>query len=155
MRLLLTAAILALFASPAVAQNAPPAGRLSCNLAGASGPIVNADRPLECRYMPRRGPTQRYVGTIRALGLDIAALRGTAMRWRVFGPYARAPRAALAGSYTALARGNAPAAGQPLVGGPGNGVRLQPSAVQGARSVNVALGVTRLDLVPIRQQRRR
>lgn len=143
------AAAMVLLAVPAHAQDIVPSGQLSCRVEGGLGAVVTAQRNLDCQYSPRRGPVQRYVGTVRGFGLDIGPLRRTTMRWRVYGPYARAPRGALTGSYVGAAASVAlggGVAGQVLVGGPDNGVRLQPFSLQGPRGFNVAVGVTRFDL---------
>ena len=62
------------------------------------------------------------------------------MSWRVYGPYARAPLGALEGQYGVPAGG--PQAGNPLIGGPDNEVRLLALPLQGSRGVNAAVGVT-------------
>lgn len=155
-----TASVAAIVAisGPAAAQAGPPAGRLHCSVGSALGLIVTSQRPMECRFTPRRGPVQRYVGIVRNFGLDAGNFKRVSMHWQVYGPYARAPLGALNGQYvgaTAGASAGVGATGNLLIGGTDNTVRLQPLSLQRARGVNVALGVTRLDLTLERRRGRR
>lgn len=137
------------FQVPAAAQSGPPAGRLTCNVGAGLGLIVTSQRPMDCRFTPRRGPVQRYVGIVRNFGLDLGTIRSSTMSWRVYGPYARAPVGALSGSYggaTAGASAGVGASANLLIGGNNNEVTLQPLSLQGSRGVNVALGVTGFEL---------
>lgn len=133
----------------AFAQSDAPAGRLNCAVGSAIGLVVTSQRSMDCRFVPRRGPTQRYVGTVRSFGLDLGSIRGSAMSWRVYGPYARAPMGALNGRYAGASAGasiGSGAAATVLVGGVDNQVRLQPLSLQSSRGINVALGVTGFEL---------
>lgn len=144
--------------TPASAQSGPPSGRLSCNVGAGLGRVVTSQRPMECRFTPRRGPVQRYTGVVRNFGIDLGTIRSTTMSWQVYGPYARAPLGALSGRYvgaTAGASAGVGASGNLLVGGAGNEVTLQPLSLQGSRGVNVALGVTGFELTLIPPRRRR
>lgn len=134
------AAALSASATGANAQGAP-AGRLSCHVGGAPGPVVTTQKPMECRFTPRRGPVQRYTGVVRSFSLDVNAIKRSTMAWRVFGPYARAPLGAVAGSFASTG-----GAGSQLIGGPEKDVTLQPLPLQGNRGFNVAAGVTALEL---------
>ena len=137
------------FQPAAMAQSGPPAGRLSCSVGPAMGLVVTSQRPMECRFTPRRGPAQRYLGVIRNFGLDIGTIRRNTMSWRVYGPYARSPLGVLAGRYagvTAGASAGVGGSGNLLVGGNDNSVTLQPLSVQNSRGINVAIGVTGFEL---------
>ena len=134
----------------AFAQGGPPSGRLSCNISQGLAPVASGQRPVNCRYSPRRGPDQRYSATIRSFGIDLGSIKATTMSWRVYGPYARAPLGALEGAYR-TGRG---VSGNGLVGGPDGGVVLLPLGLQGARGVNAAVGVTAFEL-KTRESRRR
>lgn len=152
-----TAGLLGL-GSPANAQSGAPSGRLSCNVGAGIGRVVTSQRPMECRFTPRRGPVQRYTGIVRNFGIDLGTIRSTTMSWRVYGPYARAPLGALSGRYVGATAGvsaGVGASGNLLVGGEGNEVTLQPLSLQGSRGVNVALGVTGFELTAIPPRRRR
>jgi hypothetical protein len=134
----------------ALAQSGPPSGRLSCSLGQAAAPVLSGQRPAICRYAPRRGPIQRYSGTIRNFAIDLGTIRPTTMSWRVYGPYARAPMGALEGKYS-TGKG---VASTGLAGGPDGEVVLLPLGLQGARGVNAAVGVTGFEL-KTRERRRR
>jgi len=113
---------------------------------------------MNCVFTPRRGPVQRYVGVVRNFGIDLGTIRGTTMSWRVYGPYARAPLGALSGVYAGATVGASVGVGGSanlLLGGNNNEVTLQPLSLQGSRGVNVALGVTGLELSLVRPGRRR
>jgi hypothetical protein len=143
--------------APAAAQSGPPTGRLTCHVGAGLGLVVTSQRPMDCRFTPRRGPTQRYTGIVRNFGLDLGTIRSTTMSWRVYGPYARAPLGALNGNYAGATAGvsaGVGASGNLLVGGSGNSVTLQPLSLQGARGVNVALGVTGFELALVSPRRR-
>ncbi|PZN96394.1 MAG: DUF992 domain-containing protein [Hyphomicrobiales bacterium] len=152
------AAGLLVSAAPSFAQSGAPTGRLTCNVGAGIGVVVTSQRPMNCTFAPRRGPSQRYVGVVRNFGLDLGTIRSSTMSWRVYGPYARAPLGALSGRYAgATARASAGVGGSAnlLVGGNNDEVTLQPLSLQGSRGVNVALGVTRLELTLVRPGRRR
>ena len=143
---------------PASAQSGSPAGRLSCNVGGGIGLVVTSQRPMNCTFTPRRGPTQRYTGVVRNFGLDLGTIRSSTMSWRVYGPYARAPLGALVGRYggaTAGASAGVGGSANVLVGGSNNEVTLQPLSLQGSRGINVAIGVTGFELALVRPGRRR
>lgn len=135
--------------APALAQSGPSSGRLSCHVGSGIGLVLTSQRPMDCRYAPRRGPLQRYTGVVRNFGLDLGSIRGTTMSWRVYGPYARSSLGALNGRYAGATAGvsvGAGASGNILVGGPDNAVTLQPLSIQSARGFNLAVGVTGFDL---------
>lgn len=142
----------------AQAQTGAPAGRLSCNVGAGLGLIVTSQRPMECRFAPRRGPVQLYTGVVRSFGLDVGTIKRSTMAWRVYGPYARAPLGALAGTYGGAAAGAAVGtggSGNLLVGGVNNEVTLQPLSLQSRRGYNVAVGVTAFELTLVQPRRRR
>lgn len=141
---------------PAAAQpSGPPTGRLSCTVGSNFAAITKSQRPTECRFRPRRGPTQHYTGVVRSFSLDLGAVRTATMVWRVYGPYARAPLGALSGPYKS---GSVTAPSSPsnaLSGGKDNEATLLPLPIQGNRGINVAIGVTALELTLVQPGRRR
>ncbi|MGO4171255.1 DUF992 domain-containing protein [Bosea sp. TAF32] len=147
---------LACLTSPASAQQptGPSTGRLSCTLSSPPAATVTTQKPMECRFRPRRGPLQQYTGVVRGFSMDLASIRSAAMAWRVFGPYARAPLGALTGQYSASGTG-AGTSGHVLNGGEKNQVTLQPLPFQGHRGINVSTGVTALELTLVPPGKRR
>ncbi|CAH1661443.1 conserved exported hypothetical protein [Hyphomicrobiales bacterium] len=149
-------ASLACMAGPALSQSpsGPPTGRLSCTLGTPPTANLTAQKPMECRFRPRRGPPQQYTGIVHGFGLDLASIRNAALAWRVYGPYARAPLGVLAGQYKATGSGPG-TGGHMLTGGEKNEVSLQPLPFQSNRGLNVAIGVTALELTLVPPGRRR
>ncbi|MCK1638835.1 DUF992 domain-containing protein [Bradyrhizobium sp. 157] len=144
---------LALAAAPATAQDTgrTRVGTLTCNIAPGVGLVVGGQRQLSCIYASPRGRAREaYEGTVSTLGLDIGATTGGQMVWAVFAP-GRLPRAALAGTYTGATAGGTVGAGASanvLVGGPDRRVIMQPASVQGQTGVNIAAGVSTMELRP-------
>jgi hypothetical protein len=140
----------------ATAQSAgPPTGRLSCTVGSNFSTIAKAQRPTECRFRPRRGPVQHYTGIVRSFSMDLGSVRTATMAWRVYGPYARAPLGALGGSFRSSSATAPSTPGNALVGGKDNEATLLPLPLQGSRGINVAIGVTALDLTLTEPGRRR
>jgi len=122
------------------------------------GLIVAGERQLSCIYASARGRAREaYEGTVSTLGLDIGATSGGQLTWAVFAP-TTLRRAALAGTYgggTAGGTVGAGASANVLVGGSDRTVVLQPVSVQAQRGVNIAAGVSRIDLRPTTAPARR
>lgn len=138
-----------LSAASALAQSSAPAGRLTCAIGAGLAQAVATQKPLECRFRPRRGPLQNYTGVIRGFALDAKTVGRSLLAWRVYGPYARAPLGVLYGSY---ARKQGEVA---LTGSHDGDVRLVPRALPIQRGANVALGVTAFELSLVRSPRKR
>lgn len=154
MRRLLATIVLAAGSSfiaiaPTWAQSGAPAGRLTCTIGAGLAQAVATQKPLECRFRPRRGPLQTYTGVIRGFALDARTVGRSLLAWRVYGPYARAPLGVLYGPY---ARKPGEVA---LTGSHDGDVRLVPRALPIQRGANVALGVTAFELSLVRSPRRR
>jgi hypothetical protein len=149
------AAVAAALAGPAHAQ-APArtkVGTLTCDIAGGIGMIIASQKEIQCLYTPAEpGPREVYVGVIRKFGLDIGATGGGQLVWSVFAP-TTARHAALAGNYVGASAEATVGAGlgaNALVGGSDRTVALQPLSLQGQTGLNVAAGVTDLELRPVR-----
>lgn len=131
-------------------------GVLRCDVSAGIGVIIGSTRQLACVFQPRRGPLERYRGTIRHTGLDIGATTRGVMLWGVLAP-SRVPRFALAGRYvgaSAEATLGVGVGANALVGGSNQTITLQPVSVQAQLGVNIALGVGEVTLVPARAVRR-
>lgn len=144
---------LALAVVPATAQEAgrTKVGTLTCNISPGVGMIVAGQRQLNCMYASPRGRgREAYEGTFSTLGLDIGATSGGQLTWAVFAP-TTLRRAALAGTYTGATAGGTVGVGagaNVLVGGSDRTVTLQPLSVQAERGVNVAAGISNMELRP-------
>jgi hypothetical protein len=96
-------------------------------------------------------PEDRYIATIRKVGLDLGITEETALAWGVYAPVARLGPGDLAGTY-AGAQGSVSlgvgGGGNVLVGGSNNSIALQPLSLQGQVGINVAAGLESLELRP-------
>lgn len=141
--------------APAMAQapNRTKVGTLTCDISGGIGMIIASKKDVTCMFTPSQpGPREVYVGSINKFGLDIGATTGGEMIWAVYAPSTR-KFGALAGNYggaSAEATVGAGLGANVLVGGSDRTVALQPVSVQGQTGLNLAVGVTGLQLRPAR-----
>ena len=126
-------------------------GILECRGGSSIGFIVGSVTNLGCVLRAEGLPEDRYVATIRKVGLDLGITQETALAWGVYAPVARLGPGDLSGNY-AGAQGSATlgvgVGGNVLVGGSANSIALQPLSVQGQVGLNLALGVEGLELRP-------
>ena len=127
--------------------------------------LATTDLLLEDVHFRRRWAEPADIGwKSLAVNLsDIAAMGGrprwalVALAWAVFAP-ATLPRGALAGPHTGATAGGTVGAGASanvLVGGPDRRIIMQPASVQGQTGVNIAAGVSTLELRPATAPARR
>ena len=141
--------------APAMAQssNRTKAGTLTCDISAGIGLIVGSKKNVTCVFTPAQpGPREVYVGAINKFGLDVGATSGGEMMWSVFAP-SNKKFGALVGQYGGAGAEATVGAGlgaNVLVGGSDRTVALQPVSVQGQTGLNLALGVTGLELYPAR-----
>jgi hypothetical protein len=143
-------------ASQAVGQvrSGTKVGTLNCELAPSIGFIVGSHQPMRCRYTPEGPfPPEIYEGVINTIGLDIGFTTGGVMTWAVVAPTVGPPRGALAGLYVG-ASGDVAAGGgvgaNVLFGGSDRSFALQPLSVEGQTGLDLTLGVSGLELRPLR-----
>jgi hypothetical protein len=126
-------------------------GMLECRGGASVGFIVGSVTHLRCVLRADGQPDDRYVATIKKVGLDIGITQESSLAWAVYAPVARIGAGDLSGSYVG-AQGSASVGvglgGNVLVGGSANSFALQPLSVQGQVGVNIALGVADLELRP-------
>ena len=126
-------------------------GILECRGGASVGFIVGSVTNLGCVLRAEGMPEDRYVATIRKVGVDLGITQESALVWGVFAPVARLGPGALSGDY-AGAQGSASVGvglgGNVLVGGSANSIALQPLSVQGQIGLNVAAGLESLELRP-------
>jgi hypothetical protein len=143
------------FAVSAVANAQPiqrvQVGVLECRGGASVGFIVGSVTNLGCVLRVAGMPDDRYVATIRKLGIDLGITEESALAWGVFAPTARLGPGDLSGSY-AGAQGSASVGvgvgGNVLVGGSANSIALQPLSLQGQVGLSVAAGLESLELRP-------
>jgi hypothetical protein len=126
-------------------------GILECRGAPSVGFIVGSVTNLGCVLRAEGMPEDRYIATIRKIGVDLGITQESALAWGVYAPVARLGPGDLAGDY-AGAQGSASfgigAGGNVLVGGSANSIALQPLSLQGQVGVNIAAGLESLELRP-------
>lgn len=147
---LLALAPLVLAGAAAAQEPKLAAGTLTCKGKGGIGLILGSKQSLSCSYSTAGGaPAQAYVGTITNVGLDIGIKGESTMVWTVLTSSSTLPSGALAGKYAGVAADASLGLGagaKILVGGSKNSVTLQPLSVQGQTGLNVAVGVSGLEL---------
>jgi hypothetical protein len=150
----MAAAMLGGVLSGADAQQPMPrvqVGVLECRGGASVGFVVGSVTNLGCVLRIEGFAEDRYVATIRKVGLDLGITQETALAWGVYAPVARLGPGDLAGTYVG-AQGSASVGvgvgGNLLVGGSDNSIALQPLSVQGQVGLNVAAGLESLELRP-------
>ena len=148
---ILAASVLAALTGAASAQDRVQVGVLECRGGASIGFVVGSVTNLGCVLRVEGVPEDRYVATIRKVGLDLGITQETALAWAVFAPVNRLGPGDLSGNY-AGAQGSASfgvgAGGNVLVGGSNNSIALQPLSLQGQIGVNIAAGLESLELRP-------
>jgi Protein of unknown function (DUF992) len=126
-------------------------GVLECRGGASIGFIVGSVTNLGCLLRVDGRPEDRYIATIRKVGVDLGITQETALAWGVFAPTRYLGPGDLSGNY-AGAQGSATigvgAGGNVLVGGSNNSIALQPLSLQGQVGLNVAAGLESLELRP-------
>ena len=126
-------------------------GILECRGGASVGFIVGSVTNLGCVLRVDGMPEDRYVATIRKVGVDLGITQELALAWGVWAPVVRLGPGDLSGDY-AGAQGSASVGvgvgGNVLVGGSDNSIALQPLSVQGQIGLNVAAGLESLELRP-------
>ena len=126
-------------------------GILECRGGASVGFVVGSVTNLGCVLRVDGAPEDRYIATIRKVGLDLGITQESAQAWGVYAPVARLGPGDLAGDY-AGAQGSATlgvgVGGNVLIGGSDNSIALQPLSVQGQVGVNIAAGLASLELRP-------
>ncbi|MEF0941443.1 DUF992 domain-containing protein [Rhizobium sp. BR 362] len=125
-------------------------GTLSCQVAGGVGMIIGSNKAVDCRFKRSSGPSERYIGSIGKLGVDIGVTGKSYLSWAVYSLHpTRAGEGALAGNYVGASAGAAVGIGlgaNALIGGNSKNFGLQPLSGETGTGLNVAAGVSRLQL---------
>jgi len=153
------AVLAAVFIPGAASAQRAKAGTLDCDISGGIGMIIASQKEVRCLFTPSsRGRREAYVGTISKFGVDIGATSGGRMIWSVYASTTGRSAGSLAGRYAGASAEATVGAGlgaNVLVGGSNRTVALQPVSFQGQAGLNVAAGVSELQLQPARPARRR
>ena len=126
-------------------------GILECRGGASIGFIVGSVTNLGCVLRVDGMPEDRYVATIRKVGIDLGITQESALAWGVFAPTARLGPGDLSGNYAGVdgsAAIGVGAGGNALGGGSNNSIALQPLSLQGQVGLSVAAGLESLELRP-------
>lgn len=127
-------------------------GTLSCEVAGGVGMILGSSRKVSCTFKQRTGKVERYAGTIGKLGIDVGITGKSYLSWVVLNTApTRIGDGALAGTYVGASAGASVGLGlgaNVLIGGNAKNFALQPLSAEAGTGLNVAAGVSRLQLSP-------
>lgn len=135
--------------APAAQAAHVEAGVLNCTVYGGAGLIFGSTKDLECTFQGASGGAEHYRGTITKFGLDLGFTSKSKIIWTVLAPSADLPSGALAGNYggvSAEATVGLGVGANALVGGSNDTVALQPVSVQGQQGLNLAVGISQLQL---------
>lgn len=143
------------FAAPAMAQGGLTpqeglnVGLLRCTVDPTVGMIVGATSRMRCQFQPAdRSARGSFRGRITKVGLSLGITSRTEVRWLVFAVGKVRPRA-IAGNYAGVSASASAGVGlgaNVLVGGLNNSVSLQPASVQAQTGLNIAIGISGLNL---------
>ncbi len=146
---LLAAAAALAFAAPALASEHVKVGRLQCEVSGGLGMIIASSKEMECRFVSANGHEEMYHGRIRKFGLDIGGTDRGTLVWDVYSPTEGPMRGALAGNYEGVGASATVGVGigaNALIGGSNREFSLQPLSVQTQTGLDIAAGVSSLEL---------
>ena len=125
-------------------------GTLTCSGAGGVGLIVTSQKSFACNFSSSSGgKRERYDAKITKYGLDVGVTGPTTIVWAVLAPSVPKRRGALAGNYVGASADASIGLGggaNALVGGSQNTFTLQPLSLQGQTGINLAVGVSGLQL---------
>jgi Protein of unknown function (DUF992) len=123
-------------------------GTLTCSLSSSIGMIIGSQRNVNCFFKAEGAPDEVYTGTLTRVGLDVGVTTGGAIIWGVFADTNRYA-GMLSGTYAGASAEMSIAAGlgaNVLVGGSNRSVALQPLSIQGQVGLNIAAGVSSLEI---------
>lgn len=125
-------------------------GTLSCEVAGGVGLLIGSSKAVDCQFRQRGGKSERYIGTIGKLGIDVGVTGKSYLSWLVVNTVpTTVGTGSLAGTYVGASASAAVGLGlgaNALVGGNSRNFGLQPLSTEAGTGLNVAAGVSRLQL---------
>lgn len=149
---LAAAAIAAIVVTAATASAAHvQVGVLSCKVSGGAGFVFGSSKDLECKYEGINGAREAYHGSINKFGVDLGFTGSSYLVWTVLAPSKDIPQGALAGKYggvSAEATVGLGVGANALLGGSSSSIALQPLSGQVQEGLNVAVGISELELRP-------
>lgn len=132
-------------------RNGVKIGYLECEIGGGVGYVVGSAKEADCVFQSTVGPkrSERYVGAIRKIGVDLGFTTRSKLVWAVFAPTAGYHRGSLSGFYggaSAEATVGAGVGANVLIGGTSGSIQLQAVSLTGQLGLNVAAGSASITL---------
>lgn len=126
------------------------AGTLTCTTKGGGSFIFGTSKDLKCTFHKLVGSADEYYeGVVTKFGIDLGVTGKTVIIWKVLAPTRDTEPGALSGTYEGVSADASLMTGAGinfLAGGSEQAISLQPVSVQVQDGVNVALGISSLDL---------
>ena len=149
-RTIAAAVLVAIIATPALAQTKVAIGTLTCTGGGGVGLIIGSRKTYECYFAPNSTAARdQYRATVTKVGVDIGITGRTTMVWTVLAATKDYRPGMLWGNYAGASADAAIGIGggaKVLVGGSRNSIALQPLSIQGQTGLNLAVGVAGMTL---------
>lgn len=136
-------------ALPASADGAK-IGVLECHVKEGVGLIIMEKERMTCKFTPVNGSVENYYGQINEYGLALGVTAGTIIIWGVIAANPTYEPGSLAGKYVGISAEASVGLGvgaNALLGGSNKSIALQPVSVQGQVGLDIAVGITDMDLV--------
>ena len=136
-------------AAPPAAADDLKVGVLTCATGPSIGLLITSSEKITCSFVPDAGEPEHYSGRIRKFGLDIGFTAATVIIWGVFAAQSGYVPGSLAGTYVGVSAESSVIVGlgaNALLGGSNKSMALQPLSIQGQVGLNLAIGVTQLEL---------
>jgi hypothetical protein len=145
----MTVGMAMLLAGVVPAQAAVKVGLLRCNVQSGWGYILGSSKAMQCDYVPNKGQSEHYTGTISKLGVDVGYTDRGVLIWDVIAASSDMEPGALEGGYggvTLDATVVVGAGANALLGGFKHGITLQPISVEGNKGLDIAAGIGAMSL---------
>ncbi|WP_282607057.1 DUF992 domain-containing protein [Pelagibius sp. Alg239-R121] len=128
------------------------AGFLRCDVEGGVSFIFGSSRDIACTFERPDKSVERYTGTIEKYGVDIGYTKSGVMVWGVLAGTPDVIDGSLRGKFIGVgadaAVGYGVGADVLILGGDHPKVALQPLSIEGIEGINIAAGISQLELVP-------
>ncbi len=126
-------------------------GTLECFVAGGSGILVGSSKDISCTLLSLEDePVENYIGELIKIGLDVGFTKETVMQWSVYIPeFQSYEPGALSGKFRGASANASLAIGlgaSILIGGLSENFALQPLKISKQKGVNIAVGITQMEL---------
>jgi len=136
---------------PALAQSRTKIGELDCFVAEGTGYVIGSEKDISCTLYDGQGEViEHYIGELKKYGIDVGFTRESKLRWSVHVPVDQTYQPGiLEGTYTGASATAALAIGlgaSVLIGGLSDNYALQPLKLAQQEGINIALGITRMEL---------